>query len=347
MNPNALPIPSHYDPSSVDKIWRVPYQDRAEQARQWAHQHNSTPAGDDSFKVCLMLIDMQNTFCIPGYELFVAGRSGNGAVEDSDRLCRFIYRNLNQITEICPTLDSHTAMQIFHPPFFIDDNGDHPQPYTVITSEDIQQGRWQFNPAAAATLGIDNDYANRFVQHYTDELVARQKYALTIWPYHAMLGGISHALVSAVEEAIFFHSIARASQPDFEIKGQNPLTEHYSALGPEITTGPDGERIAEKGDKFFQKLHDFDAVIIAGQAKSHCVAWTIEDLLAGILKSDPALSQKIYLLDDCTSSVVIPDVFDYSQQAAEAFEHFVNHGMNLVHSTTPMHEWPGIKHNEA
>jgi nicotinamidase-related amidase len=299
-------------------------------------------AGPDSFRICLVLIDVQNTFCIPGYELFVGGRSGNGAVEDSHRLCRFIYHNLHRFTEISPTLDSHTAMQIFHPPFFVDEHGNHPQPYTMITPADIREGRWRFNAAAASTLGLDVDYVNRFIQHYTDELALRQKYALTIWPYHAMLGGISHALVSAVEEAIFFHSIARASQPDFEIKGLNPLTEHYSALGPEITTGPDGERVAHKDDKFLQKLHDFDAVIIAGQAKSHCVAWTIEDLLGGILETDPALARKVYLLDDCTSSVVIPDVFDYSVQAAEAFEHFAGHGMNLVQSTTPMDAWPGM-----
>ena len=67
------------------------------------------------------------------------------------------------------------------------------------------------------------------------------KYKLTIWPYHAMLGGIGHALVPAVEEAIFFHSVARRSQPDFQQKGHSPLTEHYSVLGPEVTRGPDDE----------------------------------------------------------------------------------------------------------
>ena len=35
-------------------------------------------------------------------------------------------------------------------------------------------------------------------------------------------------LVSAVEEAVFFRSIARHSQPDFQVKGNNPLTEHYA-----------------------------------------------------------------------------------------------------------------------
>ncbi len=342
MDLNRLPIPSHYDPTSVDHIWRVPYAERAVDAQAWRRQHNITPAGQDSFKVSLILVDVQNTFCIPGYELFVAGGSGMGAVEDSGRLCHFIYSNLHNITEIAPTLDSHTAMQIFHPPFFVDEDGNHPEPYTMISADDIRNRKWRFNPDAAAGLDTTPDYMHRFVQYYTEELARRNKYELTIWPYHAMLGGISHALVSAVEEAVFFHSVARVSQPDFEVKGQNPLTEHYSALGPEIVDGPDGEPIAEKSNKFLQKLHDYDAVIITGQAKSHCVAWTIEDLLHGILETDPALANKVYLLDDCTSSVVIPGAIDYREQAAEAFQHFVDHGMHLVHSTTPMADWPGM-----
>ena len=107
---------------------------------------------------------------------------------------------------------------------------------------------------------------------YVRALEAAGRYQLTIWPYHAMLGGIGHALVSAVEEAIFFHGIARRSQPAFQVKGDNPLTEHYSVLGPEV-----GDR-RQRGARRPAAV-DFDAVVIAGQAKSHCVAWTIDDLL--------------------------------------------------------------------
>ena len=58
-----------------------------------------------------------------------------------------------------------------------------------------------------ASLGIDRDYAERQLVHYTRALAEGGKYQLTIWPYHALLGGIGHALVSAVEEAFFFHGI--------------------------------------------------------------------------------------------------------------------------------------------
>ena len=107
-----------------------------------------------------------------------------------------------------------------------------------------------FNPTIAPSLGISPEFGQRHLLHYTKELKARGKYDLTIWPYHSMLGGIGHALVSAFEEAVFFHTIARKSQADFDIKGSNPLTEHYSALGPEVLDGPRGKKIASKSKKF-------------------------------------------------------------------------------------------------
>jgi nicotinamidase-related amidase len=181
------------------------------------------------------------------------------------------------------------------------------------------------------------------LRHYTQQLKKGGKYDLTVWPYHAMLGGIGHALVSAVEEAVFFHSIARLSQPDFQEKGGHPFTENYSVLSPEVLASHVGERIAEKNVGFIHKLLDFDAVIIAGQAKSHCVAWTIDDLLNEIMGSDKQLTEKVYLLEDCTTPVVIPGVIDYTEQANEAFQKFADAGMHVVRSSDPIVSWPGIK----
>jgi hypothetical protein len=110
----SLPVPSHFDPGRVSEVWKVPYEERAREASQWAKTHGLRPAADDSFRICLVAVDVQNTFCIPGHELYVGGRSGTGAVDDNRRLSEFIYRNIGVITEICPTMDTHQAMQIFH-----------------------------------------------------------------------------------------------------------------------------------------------------------------------------------------------------------------------------------------
>lgn len=338
-----LPIPPHFQPNKVGEVWKVSYQERAEEAVRWAKQYNIQPAASDEFKVCLVAIDVQNTFCIPGFELYVGGRSGTGAVDDNRRLCEFIYRNLNVITQICPTLDTHQVMQIFHSIYLINDKGEHPAPLTLISAEDVEEGLWRFNPGLCHSLQISEDYGQRHLMHYTKKLKERGKYELTIWPYHAMLGGIGHALVASVEEAIFFHSIARLSQPDFHIKGNNPFTEHYSVLGPEVLEGPGGEPIGQRSEKFFRKLLEFDAVIIAGQAKSHCVAWTIDDLLEDVLAYNRQLVEKIYLLEDCTSPVVVPGVIDYTDQADAAFARFAEAGMHVVRSTDPIGSWPGLK----
>ena len=106
-----------FNSQTVGDVWRVPYQERADEAATGRQQHQIKPAATDKKRICLMAIDVQNTFCIPNFELFVGGQSGMGAVEDNKRLCEFIYRNLDVITEIAPTLDTHTAMQIFHPIF--------------------------------------------------------------------------------------------------------------------------------------------------------------------------------------------------------------------------------------
>jgi nicotinamidase-related amidase len=342
MNHKELPIPSHFHPDRVGEVWRVPYQDRAAEAEQWAKQNNIRLAADDHFRICLLPVDCQNTFCIPGFELFVGGRSGTGAVDDNRRLVQFIYRNLDVITQLCPTMDTHQAMQIFHGVFYINDKGEHPSPFTLISEEDIKKGVWRFNSLAGYALGIDEATAQRHLLHYTHKLKEGGRYDLTIWPYHAMLGGIGYALVSSIEEAIFFHTIARYSQPDFQIKGNIPQTENYSVLGPEVLEDAEGKGIAQRNTRFLQKLLEFDVVVIAGQAKSHCVAWTIDDLLRDIIVRDEKLAEKVYLLEDCTSPVVVPGVMDYTAQADAAFRRFAEAGMHVVQSTDPIQNWPGI-----
>jgi nicotinamidase-related amidase len=331
-----LPLPAHFDPSRVGEIWRVPYQERALDAQAWSEEQGLRPALEDGFRICVVAVDVQNTFCIPGFELYV-----QGAEHDNRRFCEFLYRNLGAITAAIPTLDTHRAMQIFHPIWLIDEDGRHPEPYTLVRPEDVEAGRWRVNPAAVEGAGFEADYAQKHLLDYTRKLARGSKYRLTIWPYHALLGGVSHALVSSVEEAIFFHTIVRSSQPEFQVKGDNPLTEHYSILGPEVTEGPDGVTIAGMNDLLIQQLLGYDAIVVAGQAKSHCVAWTIDDLLEGDDEREQALAPRTYLLEDCTSPVVVPGM-DYTGEANAAFERFAEAGMHVVRSTDPIESWPGI-----
>ncbi len=336
-----LSLPPHWDPARVGEVWRVDYPARFGEAERWRAEHDLRPAAEDRLRLALVVVDVQNTFCSPGFELFVAGRSGTGALDDSRRLCEFVYRNLDAITQVVATLDTHQALQIFHRVLLVDAEGRPPEPFTRVTAADVESGRWRVDPAAAAGLGLDPEYADEHLRYYTRTLAEGGKFDLTIWPFHAMLGGIGHALVSSVEEALFFHSIARRAPLDFQPKGDNALTEHYSMLGPEVELDLEGEPLGKRNQPLVERLLQYDAVVIAGEAKSHCVAWTIDDLLTDPTVQERGLEEKVYLLEDCTSSVVVPGGVDYTDEADAAFARFAESGAHVVRSDRPLAEWPG------
>lgn len=238
-------------------------------------------------------------------------------------------------------MDTHRALQIFHPAFWVNDRGEHPAPMSTLDLDEVEAGSWRINPEVVANLpqAIDPD---AYARHYARKLTQDSKYPLTIWPYHGMLGGVGHALVATVEEACFAHSIVRHSPTRYEMKGSHPLTENYSALKPEVRETSDGTAIAQVNRALLEHLLNFDLLVVAGQAKSHCVAWTLSDLCDDIRDRDPKLAQKVYLLEDCTSPVVVPDVVDYTEMADAAFDRFAEAGMHRVSSQTPIAEWTGV-----
>ena len=200
-------------------------------------------ASADSTKTWLMLIDVQNTFCIPDFELYVGGRSGRGAVDDNIRLCEFIYRNLGKITHITATMDTHLTMQVFHAIFFVDKDGNHPAPYTDIHASELRDGKWTFNPALAAQFDMAPEYGQQMMIHYAEELQKKRKicadhlalscHAGRHWSCPGLRGG-GGALLP-------FHG--PLAQPEIVIKGDTPFTENYSVIGPEVLTGPMDETL--------------------------------------------------------------------------------------------------------
>jgi nicotinamidase-related amidase len=152
-----------------------------------------------------------------------------------------------------------------------------------------------------------------------------------------------------VQEARLFHACARRAEARIEIKGTSLLTEHYSVLGPEIATAHDGTPLAHGVFTLAEKLMGADRLIIAGQASSHCVKNTLEDLLRWIVERDRRLARKVYVLEDCMSAVAVPDperpgafVADFTASAQATLDRCRDAGMRVVRSTTPMEEWPAL-----
>jgi nicotinamidase-related amidase len=346
MRRKDLPLPSFFDSKNAAQwSYRPDPALLLGKAEDWAQQFHIRSQASDKTKIHLLLIDVQKDFCFPDGSLYVGGRSGKGAVEDSDRISRFIYRNLDRITEITTTLDTHFAYQIFSPTFWLTRDGHHPSPFRFVTSDEIAAGDLRPNPRVAALYTSGNySWLLQYVLHYCKQLEKAGKYQLYLWPYHCLLGSDGHALVPIIHEARLFHSFVRGSQSDSEVKGGSPFTENYSVLSPEVLVTHDGRSVGQRNTEFLKKLLESDAVVIAGQAASHCVKSSIDDLLDQIVTQDPKLASKVYIMTDCMSSVAVPDgkggfAADFTDQAQKAFDRFANAGMHLVRSVDAIESW--------
>jgi len=345
-----LPLPPFFDPAhAASWAYRPDETALTGAAAAWRAAHHLRPSASDEYKVHLLLIDVQKDFCFPEGSLYVAGKSGTGAVDDSRRIAEMIYRNLGAITDITTTMDTHFAYQIFFPAFWTDRAGAPLTAHRVITTDEIAKGDVKPDVAIAKWLCNGNyPWLVKQVQYYTRELEKAGKYQLYLWPPHCLLGSDGHALAGVVHEARMFHAFARGAQSWVEVKGGNPLTENYSVLRPEVLTRFDGQPLAQRNTSFVKTLLAADAVVIAGQAASHCVKSSIDDLLDEIVAHDAALAKKVYVVTDCMSSVTVPDgnggfVADFTAQAEAALQRFAAAGMNLVRSTDPIASWPGIR----
>lgn len=359
-----LPLPEHYDPAhAADWSYHPDQHALLARAADWRRQHHIRPAAADTRRVELLLIDVQKDFCFPEGTLYVGGRSGRGAIEDSARMAAFLYRNAHLITGVTTTMDTHHAFQIFFPSFWVDADGQPLAPHRVVTTEDVDSGRARPNPDMAAWLcSGDRGWLAAEVRHYCAALERAGKYQLYLWPPHCVLGSDGHALAGVIHEARLFHAFLRASQPRVEIKGEHALTENYSVFSPEVLAGHQGNVLGQRSHALMRWLLAADAVIIAGQAASHCVKSSVDDLLdeiramhadggaqggaQGDARRAAQLAGKIYVLVDCMSAVAVPDgqggfAADFTDQASRAQQRWAEAGMHLVRSTDPVSSWPG------
>jgi nicotinamidase-related amidase len=299
--------PTFYDPQRIGMLF---FPDTARIAAE-AAAAGLTPAGQDARNVHLLLIDMQVDFCHPNGSLYVPGALG-----DVQRTVEFIYRNAAHITQITCSLDSHLPSQIFSPGWWADADGNHPAPFTIITAQDVQSGHWQ--PLVEPEWS--RAYAARLEQDH--------KKLLTIWPYHTLIGSIGHMLDPELWSAVFWHSVARQTQPTWMSKGSLPLTEHYSIIQPEVPVP--GMPGGGKNQAFLDELAEADLIVVAGEAMSHCVLETMEDLVDEF-GDQPEVLRKVLFLRNCTSPVVHPEI-DFRAIAAARLAEFERQGVQLVNS---------------
>ena len=127
---------------------------------------------------------------------------------------------------------------------------------------------------------------------------------LVVWPDHCIVGTAGHAVVKNISDALQKWSVARSRRVEYVYKGMVNLTEMYSAVEAEVPIESDPS--TKRNLELLNLLRNPKRLIVCGQALSHCVKWTVHDIMSDWLAHhcDP---RRMCILEDCTSPVETGD----------------------------------------
>jgi nicotinamidase-related amidase len=231
-------------------------------------------------KNAFLIIDTQFDFCHPDGALFVPG-----AEQDVVRMATLLRNHAQEIDHVVVTLDTHHLLDIAHPMFWQDVNGNHPTPFTRITAVEVENGQW-----------IPRFAADRARQYVLD-LEADGQFQHFIWPEHCLIGSRGAALHDTLLDALKDWSRQRERDYLAVPKGLNPLSEHFGIFRAQVPD-PDVPE-TQLNTALIADLEQYDNVFLMGEAKSHCVANSLKQ----VLDYAPGLVPKLVVITDCMSDV--------------------------------------------
>ena len=246
----------------------------------------------------LLIIDPQNDFCdVPARYRPVDPLTGvavapalpvAGAHADMQRIAALIRAAGAALDDITVTLDSHHRVDIAHPTFWRQADGGAVGPFTTITAAQVRGGQFQPRDPAALPRTLA----------YLDELESRGRYTLMVWPVHCEIGTWGHGVHADVRAAYNQWEESQLRGVRKLTKGENPWTEHYSAIQAEVPDAADEH--TQMNTAFLADLDRAGPLLIAGEASSHCVRATTEHIVANLPGGRP---ERVVLLTDCMSPV--------------------------------------------
>jgi nicotinamidase-related amidase len=234
----------------------------------------------DASKSALVIIDPQNDFCDQRGNLYV-----DGAAADICRLSEHIVKRGGEYSDIFVSLDSHDVVAIFHPRFWVGENGENPAPFTLITPTGFSSGEWRTASPA------HEKHAKKTFSVMSEKGVD----SMMVWPEHCVVSTWGHQIADGLREALRTWRERTGRAVRYIFKGENPYTDQFSIFEGLDNSWPE----TAFNENLFNRLSGFDSVAFTGEALSHCVESSILSYTSRLGRG----KQKIYLLSDCSSPV--------------------------------------------
>jgi nicotinamidase-related amidase len=255
----------------------------------------------------LLIIDPQNDFCdVAGAALPVAGAS-----VDLQRLAGFI--SVTPLDGITVTLDSHPSVAVERTSFWRSADGLEVAPFTFITAQNVRDGVYlpknqALSEPVVAMLAL---------------LATRGRAGLVVWPIHCVTGTWGHNIQADLMQQLNLWELQNQRAVRKVLKGEYFLTEHFGVFEADA---PD----ANVPSTLFncalanELISGTTTLFIAGQASSHCVAASFDQLVRHI-KEHNMVMPRLVLLKDCMSPVA-----GFESEGAEFFNRATAMGVEIL-----------------
>jgi nicotinamidase-related amidase len=324
--------------------------------------------GGGEGKNVLLIIDPQKDFVDINGDGHIPSLGVGNASKDLNLVVDMLKTHADKFHEIHVSLDTHTKTHIAHKGFWKGGAKD----FDSLTVEGTENDP-VFKAGEIVVTPYDNRL-NKSAYKYIKTLTQKNKTDSTkpyplIWPDHCIFDDgtgtptegwkIYKPLADALEKLnnkVFYHE-----------KGTNDLVEMYSIFSSEVpfsevstqealevypkyenATVPDPNNIINQLNKtrnyntnFNFKLFKYlmgdggeNKVFVCGEAKSHCVKTSLEDMIAHCEQSGGRRfkASKIYAIENMMSNIVAP--YDYTNDSNNAFAKMKEKGLNIVQSNS-------------
>ncbi|GAF87986.1 unnamed protein product, partial [marine sediment metagenome] len=201
-----------------------------------------------------------------------------------------VRENIPQISAIHATLDSHHPVHIAHPVWWINKNGKHPNPFTMIDKDSVAAGYYKaYNPNML-----------KWSEDYVRALNDNNRYVLCVWPPHCLIADVGFTIVPELREAFLVWENT-FKKLNYVPKGSCVYTEHYSAVRADVEYP--GDPTTTLNYQVIEMLKTGQDILVSGEALDFCVANTIRDI-ANEFSEDEV--KNFVLLEDACSCVNAP-----------------------------------------
>lgn len=232
----------------------------------------------------LLLIDPQNDFM----DLDKSTLPVSGSTNDMLRVINVLKNE--EFDNVVVTLDQHNVFDIAHPTFWLNKEGQHPEPFTKISLEDFENKTW---------LPVNKELIEH-CSNYLKILKKQAKYDLIIWPEHCLINTWGSEVFEPLLKELKIWEVKSENSVSYITKGENPLTEHYSAMKAEVVLLEDAN--TDNNLELLELIVKSTEVHIAGEAFTHCVYSTVKDIIEYLNEND--LDKPLFILYENATSPV-------------------------------------------